>query len=90
MLRARLMAQVRRIFLPHVSQFPRTLVKGVPKKLFRGGRITKNANLNCRKFFNTDENNRNYKMLPSKTLAGKGNREAPGANKCKECVTFLM
>ncbi len=37
--------------------------------------------------FNTDDTGLNYRMLPSKTLAMKADREAPRAKKCKECVT---
>ncbi len=36
---------------------------------------------------NIDETCLNYKMLLGKTLAVKVMREAPGAKKCKECVT---
>ncbi len=37
--------------------------------------------------FNTDENDLNYKMLPSKFSTVKADREAPGTKKCEEHVT---
>ncbi len=40
--------------------------------------------------FNKVETGLNYKMLPNKILEVKVDREAPGAKKCKECVTILM
>ncbi len=39
--------------------------------------------------FNTDEITLNYKMLPSKTLAVKADREVLGAKKWKECTIVL-
>lgn len=46
-------------------------------------------NLKMEQLFNCDETGLNFRMLPSKTLAAKDERSAPGYKKSKERVTLL-
>lgn len=51
--------------------------------------IVKIENLTLDQIYNCDETGLNFKMLPSKTLASKEEKAAPGLKKSKERVTVL-
>lgn len=52
-------------------------------------KIVEEENLSLDQLYNCDETGLNYKMLPSKTLASKEEKSAPGHKKSKERVTVL-
>lgn len=51
--------------------------------------VVLNEGLTYDQIFNCDETGLNFRMLPSKTLAAKSERNAPGFKKSKERVTIL-